>query len=364
MYEKYQTLTCAPPYHSISGRTLTAGVNQAFAFTFQEIDMKFTKHFITLLLAAFITACSGSNSDDSVDSSTAAVTAASGEIVAIDKTAEIRGFNALLAAAAKADLVSVLADPNASLTVFAPTDAAFDNLATSLGFADATAMVNALPVPALRNILTFHVLQGNKPASELGAAPQSTQRTLYSFEGQPAALAVNTQGGVTITDAALTSANVVAADVVASNGVIHAIDKVLIPPGVLNIVQMAQVNPQLSSLVGAVVDADLQGVLTGSGPFTVFAPTNAAFSAAPSGLTVQQLTTVLTYHVLGGQVLASQIPFGTPVATLAGQTIVINAGTPPTITDKTAVPASINATDVRASNGVIHVIDKVLIPAL
>ncbi|OWW22791.1 fasciclin domain-containing protein, partial [Noviherbaspirillum denitrificans] len=249
--------------------------------------------------------------------------------------------------------------------VFAPTDAAFTQLATSLGFASATAMVAALPAATLKSILTYHVLPAVRQASDLRAAPQSNQATLYAFDGKPADLAVNTsQSSVTITDAALTTANVTAPDVAASNGVIHAIDKVLVPPGVLNIVQMAQVNPQLSSLVSAVVSANLQGTLSGSGPFTVFAPTNTAFSAAPSGLSSQQLAKVLTYHVLGSQVLASQIPFGAPMTTLASQTIAINAGTPPTISDTTATPARITATDVRASNGVIHVIDKVLIPAL
>ena len=102
----------------------------------------------------------------------------------------------------------------------------------------------------------------------------------------------------------------------------------------------------------------------------LFAPTNVAFAAIAStvaGLTVPQLQTVLTYHVLGSQVLSSGIPFGTPVATVAGQNITINAGTAPviaTITDTTVTPANIVAVDVRASNGVIHVINKVLLPTL
>jgi uncharacterized surface protein with fasciclin (FAS1) repeats len=335
--------------------------------------MQLKKFVFPLLTAALLSACGGSDNDDPVSAATpGAAPTASGESSAlpstsltIDKVAATSGFTALLAAATKAELGATLADANARLTVFAPTDAAFNQLATSLGFADATAMVEALPPATLKSILAYHVLPTIKQASALQAEPQSAQTTLYEFEGQPAALAITgSNSSVAITDAALTSASVTAPDVAASNGVIHAIDKVLVPPGVLNIVQMAQVNPQLSSLVSAVVGANLQGTLSGPGPFTVFAPTNSAFSAAPSGLSTQQLTTVLTYHALGTRVLASQIPFATPINTLASQVIAINSGTPPTISDTTSIPARIIATDVRASNGVLHVIDKVLIPAL
>jgi uncharacterized surface protein with fasciclin (FAS1) repeats len=335
--------------------------------------MKLTKYVFPLLSAVVFSACGGSDNDNlgaaaplgAAPAASGTSTAPAGTSLTIDKVAGTSGFNALLAAATKAELGTALADTNARLTVFAPTDTAFNQLATSLGFANATAMVDALPPATLKSILTYHVLPTTKQSSELQATPQSTQTTLYTFEGQPATLALNSsQSSVTITDAALTTANVTAPDVAASNGVIHAIDKVLVPPGILNIVQMAQVNPQLSSLVSAVVGANLQGTLSGPGPFTVFAPTNTAFSAAPTGLTTQQLTTVLTYHALGTQVLASQIPFGAPINTLASQAIAINAGTPPTISDTSGTTARIIATDVRASNGVIHVIDKVLIPAL
>jgi uncharacterized surface protein with fasciclin (FAS1) repeats len=281
------------------------------------------------------------------------------------EVAQANGFTALTAAATKAGLVPTLTNASASLTVFAPTNAAFGTLATQLGFADATAMVNALPASALANILSYHVLGSRKSAADL-AAGGATQATVYTFEGSPATLALDTASGVSITDAALTGARVTTADVPASNGVVHAIDKVLVPPGVLNIVQMAQVNPIFSSLVGAVVQANLQGTLSGAGPFTVFAPTNDAFAAIAAtvaGLSNAQLTTVLTYHVLGSQVLSTAIPFGTPVNTVANQTITINQS-PLGITDTTATPAPIVATDVRASNGVIHVVSKVLIPNL
>lgn len=313
---------------------------------------RFLKMMLALSTASVMAACGGGGGSSDPEN--------------IAVVAQAQGFNTLLAAVNKAGVAGALTNENASLTVFAPTDAAFTQLAGRLGFASAAAMVDALPASVLANILTYHLLPDEKTAAEL-VAGGATQSTLYSFGGSPAALALNTSNGVVITDAALTTARVTAVDVPASNGVIHAIDKVLVPPGVLNIVQMAQANPLFDTLVGAVVAADLQGTLGGAGPFTVFAPTNDAFAAIASTvatLTTPQLTTVLTYHVLGSQVLAADIPFGTPVATVAGQTITINAGTPPTITDKTATPAPIVATDVRASNGVIHVVGKVLLPTL
>ena len=199
----------------------------------------------------------------------------------IVQVAQANGFTALVAAATKAGLASALTDATASLTVFAPTDAAFGTLATQLGFSSATAMVDALPANALANILTYHVLPSKKTAANL-VAGGATQATLYSYNSAPATLALSTTGGVSITDAVLTTAKVTTADVAASNGVIQVIAKVLVPPGVLNIVQMAQANPAFTTLVGAVVSANLASTLSGAGPFTVFAPTNDAFAAIQS----------------------------------------------------------------------------------
>ena len=277
-------------------------------------------------------------------------------------------FSTLVAAVVKAGLAGALSGTDL-FTVFAPTNAAFDSAAVSLGLANGAALVNALPASALASVLLYHVVAGKNLSTSLTAGDVPT---LYSFEGSPAKLVVSLTGGVKLTDAVLTQATVTRADIEASNGVIHVVNKMLVPPGVLNIVQMAQLNPAFSSLVGAVVAAGLADALSQPTPaLTVFAPVNDAFAAIAStvsGLTTAQLTTVLTYHVLGSQVLSSGIPFGTAVATLAEQTITINNNaTAPaiaTITDTTATAANIVAVDVRASNGVIHVIDKVLIPIL
>jgi len=309
-----------------------------------------------LSFAVLLSSCGGSNNDDK-----------NGNLADV---AQKNGFTALLAAVNKAGVASTLTAANADLTVLAPTDAAFGALATQLGFANAGAMVAALPASDLGKILRYHIIPGARSAADLSAAG-ATLPTAYAFDGAAARLALNTSSGVAFTDAVLATSNVTAANVRADNGIIHGVDKVLVPPGVLNLVQMAQANPaSFSSLVAAVVATDLVPVLSGTGPFTVFAPTNAAFASAPAGLTKSQLTSVLTYHVLPAQVLSGNIPFGTPVATLAtttlsgatvpAQTITINRNL--TITDTTATAATILATDVRASNGVIHVIGKVLIP--
>ena len=288
--------------------------------------------------------------------------------------ATARGFTSLVAAADKAGLVPALSASSASLTVFAPTDAAFTALATTLGFASANAMVTALDGPTLAKILQYHVLPTKKLAAELVAAgATSVQPTLYNFEGAATTLALNTSAGVKITDEVLNQVTVQTADVAASNGVIHVIDKVLVPPGVLNLVQMAKLNPTFSVLVEAVVAANLATTLSGTGPLTVFAPTNDAFVAALGelGVTKAQLLAspglagVLTYHVVAGNVRAANVvalPKPASVTTVQGTafTVGINLG----ITDGRARVATLLATDVIASNGVIHVIDKVLLPAV
>ena len=154
------------------------------------------------------------------------------------------------------------------------------------------------------------MLPTRKSAAEL-ASGGATQATLYSFEGA-GEHRLDASSGVTLTDAALNQA-MVAADVPATNGVIHVIDKVLVPPGVLNVVQMAQTNPTFSVLVEAVVAANLADALSAPGPFTVFAPTNDAFVALgrtrpeqgrPLLANPRCCARILTYHVVSGRVRA------------------------------------------------------------
>merc|ERR1712183_924294 len=167
---------------------------------------------------------------------------------------------------------------------------------------------------------------------------------------------------------------VTTADVSASNGVIHVIDQVLIPPSPSessrdtsreqgNIVDVA-VAAGFDTLVTAVTEANLVGALSGEGPFTVLAPTNDSFAALPEGVLTELLSNpdalsqVLLYHVVSGQVEADDIPDRLNADTLNGQAIVIRA-----LGDDVSVNgADVVTADVLASNGVIHVIDRVLLP--
>lgn len=138
-----------------------------------------------------------------------------------------------------------------------------------------------------------------------------------------------------------------------------------------NIVQLAAGTPDLSTLVTAVTAAGLTSTLSGQGPFTVFAPTNAAFAKIPaatlnalvSATPPTTLTSILTYHVLGKKVLKADIPLGTAIATVQGGTITINVvGSDVIITDAKGGKSKITSTDIQATNGVVHLIDTVIMP--
>jgi transforming growth factor-beta-induced protein len=181
--------------------------------------------------------------------------------------------------------------------------------------------------------------------------------TLSPAQGNFSTLFISTASGVTVNK----DAKVTLADVDVKNGVIHAIDKVLLPQ---TVVDAAIANGNFTILVQAVVKAGLAETLKGAGPFTVFAPTDAAFKAlftqlGVSGiadLTAEQLVPILKYHVVSGNIRSSQLTAGN-VTTLNG-TIAVTLSPSPAINGT----SNIIATDVQASNGVIHVIDKVLLP--
>jgi transforming growth factor-beta-induced protein len=276
----------------------------------------------------------------------------------VDIAAGNADFSILVAAVQAAGLADTLKSPG-PFTVLAPTNAAFAALLHELNLSADQLLANK---PLLTQVLTYHVLPGRAFANDV-----SKGLVAASVLGQPVKFA-SSNGGVAITDARGRTAKVVATDIQATNGVIHVIDRVILPTD-RNLVQVAQSLPQFSLLVEAVVAADLSGVLSGPGPFTVFAPTNDAFVALLGELGTTKdalfdnktlLAKVLTYHVLPAQVLSSGIPFGSAVPTVQGQEITI--GRDLKITDQNGRKAGIVATDVAATNGVIHVIDKVILP--
>ena len=164
-------------------------------------------------------------------------------------------------------------------------------------------------------------------------------------------------------------AEVVITDIYASNGIIHVIDAVLVPQ---DIVETASANPAFSTLVTAIGAAGLADALSApNGPFTVFAPTNDAFGDLPDGVVddlladIPALQGVLTYHVLGDVYDSTAVVSwdgGTTPATLNGATIEVDVHGNPVLNDSTDNPANIIGVDVKTSNGIIHVIDAVLIP--
>jgi uncharacterized surface protein with fasciclin (FAS1) repeats len=266
-------------------------------------------------------------------------------------------FTNLYAALEKAELVETL-NQDGTFTVFAPTNAAFAEFLTANSFAN----LEAVPTPLLKELLLNHVLNARVPSSDvstgyvktLGKGSASSTNTLSMF--------INvSDAGVRINGVA----NVTAYDINCNNGVVHVVDNVI---GLPTVVTHAVANPNFSTLVSLLSQQNLVSTLSSSStpaPFTVFAPLNSAFDTATLNLygtlTSSQRTSVLTYHVVGGaNVLSNAIPSG-PITTLETGTFSIS-GT--TITDEAIRQTNIVVTDVQAANGVIHAVNKVLLPNL
>ena len=262
----------------------------------------------------------------------------------------------LVEAVVAAGLVDTLS--TGSLTVFAPTNAAFAALLTELGVSKADLLANK---PLLTAVLSYHVLGKRVPLDEvpLGKAIMPLSGGFFKIESS---------NGLKVTDGRNRITNIIQTNLFASNGVVHVVDRVLLPAN-KDIVATAQSLPDFSILVEAVVAAGLVSTLQSSGPFTVFAPTNAAFAALLSELGVSKadllantalLTKVLTYHVIPALLLKAELPVGAAIKTVQGETLNINASLQ--ITDQKGRISQITATDVFTSNGVIHVVDRVLLP--
>jgi uncharacterized surface protein with fasciclin (FAS1) repeats len=294
-------------------------------------------------------------SDDDNDSDNEAV------LDIVETATDAEGFSTLVAAVSAADLVATL-QGDGPFTVFAPTDEAFTNF---LEAKDLSAD-QLLESEGLADILTYHVLASEVLAEDAIAVASSEDNIVYTVNGQGLALSLSGE------DLYINLSKVISPDILASNGVIHAIDAVLEPPmergdPTDSIVEIALADPEnFSSLVDALTSADLVTALEGEGPFTVFAPTNDAFKKIPedtlNGLSIEQLTAILKQHVVSGEVdsISAFALNGDSADTLAGDDISIDI-----VDGKLMVQgATVVLTDIYATNGVIHVIDTVITETL
>lgn len=266
----------------------------------------------------------------------------------IDTAVAAGSFNTLAAAIKAAGLVDTLKS-DGPFTVFAPTDEAFAKLPPGT--------VETLLKPEnkdkLVSILTYHVVSGKVPASKV-----TSLNSAATVNGQR--VSINTKKGVMVD-----KANVVKTDIETSNGIIHVIDTVLLPEE-QSLVGVAQSAGKFNTLIAAVKAAGLADVLGGDGPFTVFAPTDEAFDKLPKGTISdllkpenrEKLTSILKYHVVSGRVYSSDASGASHVSTLQGGKLDVNSGHG----NLKINDAGVVAADIQAGNGVIHVIDTVLLP--
>lgn len=271
----------------------------------------------------------------------------------VDTAVAAGSFKTLVSAVQAAGLESALR-AQGPFTVFAPTDDAFKKVPDFL----LSKLVTAPYKTELGLILKYHVLAAKVPAADVLGKKQDVDTLLG------AKLTVDGSGGKVVLNG---SSNVATADVMASNGVIHVVDGVILPSIVDTAVGYDDGTTKFSTLVTAIKAAGLVDTLSGPGPFTVFAPTDAAFAQLKKDIgetafnatlaDKAALTQILTYHVVSGTVFAKDVKAG-PVPTVEGSNIDIT-------TDggvKLNKDSNVVLTDLPTRNGVIHVIDRVILP--
>jgi transforming growth factor-beta-induced protein len=318
---------------------------------------KFLLLFGFIIVSISIQACSSSDEHNPGDPQT--------QLNIVETAIEDGRFTTLVAALEAANLADDLAGTG-PLTVFAPTDDAFDNLPAGT----VELLLEPANQAALIDILTFHVVDGEVSSADA-----------LALDGTSAAMLNGLSVRIDVVNDALIlsldgnrEAMVTATDIAATNGVIHVIDAVLDPEdAVEDIVNTAIDNGNFNTLVTALTAAELDDELQGTGPFTVFAPTDQAFGKLPDG-TIEfllqpankdTLSNILTYHVVGGSVLSpvalsldgknvTMLNGGIVAIDIAANELILNLGG--------NRQATVTVTDVLASNGVIHVIDTVLDP--
>jgi transforming growth factor-beta-induced protein len=303
-------------------------------------------------LALFLAGC-GDSGDD--------VTQNIGEIAGGAKE-----LSTLVTALNATDLVGAVSDTK-DITVFAPTNDAFAALPKKVF----DCLLQPVGLPTLKEVLEYHVVTAKALSTDL-----KNNEILATLDGKQT-LTVMLDGKTVTIDAGGDAANVTKADIKATNGVVHEINAVLLPKdfvapecGSGTIADTAVGNKDLSTLVTALSDAGLVDTFKGTTLYTVFAPTNEAFAAVDPDLLAclllpankDALTQVLTYHVVAGYDLASDITDGLKVPTLEKQDLTFNIAKGVVIETTSGGKATVTIPNVYATNGVVHVIDAVMIP--
>lgn len=269
----------------------------------------------------------------------------------------------LVEAVVAADLVDAL--NSGTFTVLAPNNAAFQALLDS----DPTwTTIADIPVDVLTSVLLYHVVAGEVRAADLSDTYVNTLATGPNME--PLSLQIATTGGVFFDG----DASPLTTDIETSNGVVHIIDKVMLPNALTD---FALSNPDFSLLVGALADPRFNGAFLGAlttegVDYTVFAPNNAAFQAlldsdpnwnSTADIDAATLQAVLNYHVVAGaNVQADQLSDGQVVTMLGSGDVTVDLSNGAALATGSGQTVNIILTDVQATNGVIHVVESVLLP--
>ncbi|MGB1042429.1 MAG: fasciclin domain-containing protein [Tenacibaculum sp.] len=279
----------------------------------------------------------------------------------VEKAIKTSDLSILVAALQKADLVSAL-QADGPFTVFAPTNSAFQAL---LDANNAWSSLDDIPVETLKAVLLYHVVSAKAYSSDL-----SNNQVLTSLNGADITVAT-TSSGVMLKTGSDQSVSVVNPDIEASNGVVHIVDQVLLPNELfMSIVGIATSTSDFSTLVTALQKADLVSALQADGPFTVFAPTNSAFQAlldskaawsSLDDVPVETLKAVLLNHVFDGQAFSQSLSNGQELTSLGGAKVTVDTSSGVSLTTGSGQSVGVTTPDVQASNGVIHIIDKVFL---
>ncbi len=340
-------------YHVVSGSNLSSSLTTGY---YSSVSEKQDGYYYSIYFSSDDLMINGSVSISNAD-----IVADNGVIHVVDKVMlppsitdhaiANADLSSLTSAVVKAELATVLDDDANNFTVFAPANDAFSTFLDNMGIT-----LDDLTQEELAPILLYHVVDAFVPSADVASGYVSS---LSTYQDNYTSIYIDVSDGVVLN----AQASVVLTDVVATNGIIHVINGVLSPG---TVVDAAINNSIFSNLVDAVIKAELAETLSGDGPFTVFAPTDEAFEelfidlgvSGIDDIDTETLTSVLLAHVVSGNIRSSDLTNGTFQTLNEDKSIVVD------ISDGVTIDEDIHVilADVQATNGVVHAIDKVIVP--